>query len=108
MQDGDARARREFTLLVGAPIHGVVEEIPTSSAVIEQRVALTRCAATYQGLARPLGANQKVEQGALRLLHSLGEGGIGVKAGESCVELPLAQRADRRGNAESAFSVWRA
>ena len=80
-------SRRVLALLVRVPVDGVVEEVRPDAAVVEERVALARCAVADDVLAFAAKADQQLEERALRLAHSVGEPLVGRRIAQPCVVL---------------------
>src|SRR5262245_47469422 len=83
-------------MLVGVPVHRVLDEVGADAAVVEQSVALTGGAVARDLLPGPLELDQEHEQCPLRLLHPLREARVPLGAAEAGRRLALEQRIDCR------------
>src|SRR5262245_55638222 len=92
-------SRQELPMLVGVPVHRIVEEIRSNTAVVQEGVALPRSPVTGDALAGAFGVDQELEELPLGLLDLLREGAVTVGAGEPRGFLATAQIVEpsRRG-----------
>src|SRR5271166_2010798 len=95
--DGDVAARQEVPLLVRVQIAGVVDEVATYAAVVEQRVALGRGAVAGYAQAVLLEGDQEAEDLALVRLHTAAVAEVGLELLIARRPLALAQLACRVG-----------
>ena len=61
-EDRNAGSRKEVSLLVRTPVDGVVDEVRTDAALVEQRVALARCTVSDDLLSVAFRGDQELEQ----------------------------------------------
>lgn len=92
MENRYAHAGHEVTLFVRAEIDGIVDEIGSHAAVVQQRHALGSGAVSDDAFAFSFGADQKLEQLAFGLFYLFRKGKIGFEPPEpsgflSCLEL---------------------
>src|SRR6476661_6167662 len=79
IKDRNVGARQELSLLVGIPVHRVVDEVRTDSAVVEQCVGLAGRTVACDGFSLTLRVDQEVKNLALGLLYAFLEASVVVQ-----------------------------
>src|SRR5262249_16947393 len=83
VKDWNVDSWHEVALLVRAQVHRVVDKIGPDTAIVQQSDPFCSCAVGSDKFSFTLGANQKIQQLALRLLCPLGKRHVGLETGEA-------------------------